>query len=269
MAITKKDSNKSFIKTENQISLEEITNNLISLSNKEIKFKPIPNWRFPDFYNYNPTLLSESLILMTIKGNKTALLSFSVTNKNISINYIQGIKNKKFKNRLLNKHWSEIFLDRFILSASKFLFVKNHTLNFHFFKNNPNHINFVVKNRNDVLRSKEEYKLRIDEFLSRIKDLQERLTNSELDKTAKKKIRKYIEEHKAIIESYKQNIISVDEKIKLYGGIRDRYLDKNGKLNFNKERVKKIKSIFLNNPKRIYMPTPIKKKRLFRFFRRR
>ncbi len=217
--------------------IDEITNNLKKISNSEVSFLQVLEWKFPDKFIFKPYSKQSGLILMKILNVPTGIVYFSVVNKNIRIEFIQGANNNK---EIIKKNWSDIFIEKFILASSDLLFKKEYKLSLFFFS----HLNLNSDSRKMLLKSFNQSKKEITELNQKINQIKLKLRLlKKKNKLSQDFLKKSLTEIKIL--NYELEIPKKSAQIdglilKLYGGIRDKYFDKNGDLNFNKEKVKKI-----------------------------
>ncbi len=216
--------------------IDSILTNLSKLNNDNFNFRFISSWIFPDGYIFEIPLSNKlsSLVLLNVNNNPTGLLYFNVTNHKINISFIQGIPQK---NKIETKKlWIEILMDSFLLSSAHLLKEKNFKLEIDFFKEN----NRRSDGREKLIKKTKESKEMINSLKEQLEKIEETIR---LQK--KRNIESFSTIRRFNILTREIDQLTIEYKtnefiLKLYGSIRDRYFDKNGNLNFKKERVKKI-----------------------------
>jgi len=206
-----------------------ILENLVRIKpNKDLYFKKEAFWVFPDGLKFKSGLYSPIVILYH-QQTPIGIINYTnkPTSKNISINFIQGIKQEGtgFNYGNLSKPFYEIILDSFIASSI-------HTGKAISYE--P--VNFQRRFNKEIISIKK------DQFiknLQTIKELEVKIKTEKNKDLLKNLISKSIEYKKVNLDLGK-TIENINNLIVINGKIRDRYFTKKGKLNPNKERVKKI-----------------------------
>lgn len=226
----------------------EILSNLLSIKPEEgFSFKSKSSWTFPDGYKIKRGVNSP-IVVLYYKQNPIGVLSFthSYLNKEIKINFIQGVKqvDPTINLNKFNKNWYEYILDSFI-TASLPLLSKGKNIYFNPIVEEKSFMLSSIKTREILILYN---KSRIENFENKIKALTKLPTPKNLEY-----IRAYqnnIYDLKKENAYYEKVITTMTSILRINGTIQDKYFNKEGRLNIQKERVKKIITNYENSIKR-------------------
>jgi hypothetical protein len=214
----------------------EINNNILSIKlSDSLKLINVERYVFPDKYPINAHY-NERIFILQKNKEKIGLFQFGVRKINdiglsvseyyvpitITLDFVQGVKQNK-SNISFSKGWQETIINAFILACSPVL-EKNPEIKIRYSEFIPY---LPGKDRNT------ERKLLLEKLQ---KEYQELLSSNQPNK------------EKFLLEK-KLEIFKAQKKIQFINAIRDRYFDKEGYLNLNKERVKKIFLFYARNKK--------------------
>lgn len=230
---------------------QQIADNLGSLKlPNDLKIYFVDKYFFPDGHEIVATS-REKISILAHKGKGIGVFKFSANRIvipgskadyatepiTITLDFVQGIK-KLHDNVSFPKGWQEIILNSFILSALPVI-EKNPELKIRYAEFIPFN---VGENRN----------------LDRKKILNELIKEYNHIKT--------ISPNSPRLFMLKDQISRLQNKIRFVNALRDRYFDKEGYLNPNKERVKQIFQTYSQskdlNSHTYKKPKPVKKKKL-------
>lgn len=203
--------------------LETISENLknTKLPN-DLKLKQISQWTYPDGYVQKTVggFGSQRFFVLQDTSSSIGLINFENNIKNeITINFIQGIK-KKNTSLKYPKGWPEIIVSAFIKACLPIL------------EKNPNlKIRYMPIER--LKKNKQEIKTHLKKLKNEMFEAKEKIKQKNLKKS------EIITLEFKILDNHLQ-IESINSSFVFVNSIRDRFFDKDGFLNFKKERVKKI-----------------------------
>lgn len=226
----------------------EILSNLLSIKPEEgFSFRSKSSWTFPDGYKIRRGLNSP-IVVLYYRENPIGLLSFthSYLNKEIKINFIQGVKqvDPTINLNKFNKNWYEYILDSFI-AASLPLMSKGKNISFKSFVQEKSFMLSSIKTGERLLLENKE---RIENFLNIIKTLTKSSTPKNLGYM--RACQNNISELKKENAYYEKVITTMTSILRINGSIQDKYFNKEGRLNPQKERVKRIITNYENSIKR-------------------
>jgi hypothetical protein len=205
----------------------EISKNLSSIKLPEgFHFKNVDYYVFPDSYTvFGDKNLLKKIFVLKQKKENIGVIKYYVNNGKIYISFIQGVKNNQ-----IFRGWQEIIIKSFIWSCLPVL-NKHPDYKVKYdsiisirekLKKNPKYLESLLKSTNYSMKT--------------ISNLEEQLKNCTNEKT-KKSIQNKIIAHKVRIDLKKEQYRVYKSYFSLVNGLRDRYFDKNGTLNFKKKRV--------------------------------
>jgi hypothetical protein len=187
--------------------LEEIVENVTNLTkNKELKIKEISSHKFSDGFLIENNM-SRKLITLNYKEERVALLGFSIKNRNIEIESIQGIKNTSFKHP---SNWYQYLLTPFIASSLK-----------------------VYENKERLSKYIQFKEISSGVLEGRIKEIERLLQHNS-------KYNQNITLNEKRKDYYKNQLELLNRRLILTKKIRDDYFTKEGFINLNKKKVNVI-----------------------------
>ncbi len=225
----------------------EVLSNLLSIKPEEgFSFRSKMSWTFADGYKIKRGINSP-IVVLYYKQNPIGLLSFthSYLNKEIKINFIQGVKqvDPTINLNKFNKNWYEYILDSFI-AASLPLLSKGKNISFKSFVQEKSFMLSSIKTRKILILDN---KARIENFENKIKALTKLPTPKNLEYF--RAYQNNISDLKKENVYYEKVITTMTSILRINGTIQDKYFNKEGKLNPQKERVKRIITNYENSIK--------------------
>lgn len=220
---------------------ENILDSLLEIKpDTDFYFKYADKWKFPDGYVHDSKVYSPNVVLY-YKEHPIAI--FNYTNKpfkkSISINFIQGIRQfGKVDLKYLKKPFYETIMDSFLIAAAPLIekgieikFERSSSKNVLAFITDIKKFTELLERNNYMIAKNKERMVRKDQDPRIVKTLA--INNIDL---------------KFENEFLERQINSFKSIVKINSSVRERYFDREGNLNFNKERVKSIVSRFVRKP---------------------
>ncbi|NCP71872.1 hypothetical protein GW835_00560 [archaeon] len=206
--------------------LEEIVHNLNNIStNQNFIIKEINEHKFKDGFIIKSNL-RRKLITLNYEGERIALLGFTIKNRNIEIQSIQGIKGTTFKHP---SNWHQYLLTPFIASCLKAYQTPQRVTKYISF---PDISSGVLEGRIKELKG----------LLEKINET----NKSEPNFFDKKRISYYTDKLKTL-----------NQRLIITKKIRDDYFTKEGFINLNKRRVSLIVNKYQEQINRLKNKKPL------------